>query len=199
MEQGRVEGVGSTLMEVFASVPDPRGKHGRRHPLGAILGLAVCAMLCGARSLYAIGQWGRDHGTPMAGALGFTRDQTPAVSTLHEVFKRLDRQAFERALGGWLQERGLKDEEAVAIDGKKLRGIHGKQVPGVHLVSAYAHQMGIVVGQQAVEEKKNELGAVPSLLEQLDIRGHVVTGDAQFTQRQVCEDIVEKGGPTSLW
>ena len=87
----------------------------------------------------------------------------------------------------------------MAIDGKTLRGIHGKQAPGVHLVSAYAHQMGIVVGQQAVEDKGNELGAVSSLLEQLDIRGHVVTGDAQFTQRQVCEDIVEKGATTSLW
>ena len=199
MEEGRAERVVGTLMEVFASVPDPRGKHGRRHPLGAILGLAVCAMLCGARSLYAIGQWGRDHGTPMASALGFTREQTPAVSTLHAVFKRLDRPAFEGALGGWLQERGLKDEEAVAIDGKTLRGIHGKQVPGVHLVSAYAHQMGIVVGQQAVEDKGSELGAVSSLLEQLDIRGHVVTGDAQFTQRRVCEDIVKKGATICLW
>ncbi|MDP6495490.1 MAG: ISAs1 family transposase [Dehalococcoidia bacterium] len=198
MERDTVEQAGSTLMEVFATVPDPRGKHGRRHPLGAILGLAVCAMLCGSRSLYAIWQWGRDHGAPMAGALGFTREQTPAVSTLHEVFKRLDREAFERALGGWLQERGLKTGDAVAVDGKTLRGIHGEQLPGVHLVSAYAHQMGIVIGQQAVADKENELGAVTALLEQLDIQGQVVTGDAQFTQRQVCEDIVEKRGTICL-
>jgi diphthamide synthase (EF-2-diphthine--ammonia ligase) len=134
----------------------------------------------------------------MAGALGFTREQTPAVSTLHEVFKRLDREAFERALGGWLQERGLKTGDAVAVDGKTLRGIHGEQLPGVHLVSAYAHQMGIVIGQQAVADKENELGAVTALLEQLDIQGQVVTGDAQFTQRQVCEDIVEKRGTICL-
>jgi len=186
-----------SLMEVLASLPDPRSAHGRRHPLGAILGLAVCAMLCGARSLYAISQWGRDQGTEVSQALGFTRERTPCVSTLHQVFSRLDRDSFELVLGRWLQERGLKVGEVVAIDGKTLRGIHGEQLPGVHLVAAYAHQAGIVVGQQAVGEKGNELGAIPGLLSQLDLRGRVVTGDAQFTQREECRQIVGKGGITS--
>lgn len=188
---------GPSLMEVLSSVVDPRSAHGRRHPLGAVLTLAVCAMLCGARSLYAISQWGRDHGSEMAQALGFTRDRTPCVSTLHQVFSRLDREGFELALGGWLQQRGLKVAEAVAVDGKTLRGIHGEQLPGVHLVAAYAHQAGIVVGQQAVGERQNELGALQGLLSQLDLRNRVVTGDAQFTQRGVCREIVAKGGTTS--
>ena len=186
------------LMEVLVAVPDPRAAHGRRHPLGAVLALAVCAMLCGARSLYAISQWGRDQGGDMARALGFTRERTPCVSTLHEVFIRMDRESFELALGGWLQEGGLKAGEAVAVDGKTLRGIHGEQLPGVHLVAAYAHQSGIVVGQQAVGEKQNELGALPGLLDQLDLRGLVITGDAQFTQRKECRVITEKGGTTFL-
>jgi len=188
---------GQSLMEVLASLPDPRSAHGRRHPLGAILGLAVCAMLCGARSLYAISQWGRDQGTEVARALGFTRERTPCVSTLHQVFSRLDRERFESALGRWLQERGLKAGEAVAIDGKSLRGIHGEQLPGVHLVAAYAHQTGIVVGQQTVGEKRNELDALDGLLSHLELRGRVVTGDAQFTQREECRRIVGKGGTTS--
>ena len=187
-----------SLIEVLGRVPDPRSAHGRRHPLGAILGLAVCAMLCGARSLYAISQWGRDQGEEVSEALGFTRQRTPCVSTLHQVFSRLDREAFERELGRWLQERGLSEGEAVAIDGKALRGIHGDQLPGVHLVAAYAHQAGIVVGQQAVGEKKNELDAVAGLLGQLDLEGRVVTGDAQFTQREVCQRVVAQGGTTSL-
>ena len=199
MEQRKVGVLGHSLMETFASVPDPRSAHGRRHPLDAILALAVCAMLCGSRSLYAIGQWGRDHGSGMAGALGFTRERTPCVSTLHEVFSRLDVEAFERALGGWLQKRGLKAAEALGVDGKTLRGIHGEELPGVHLVSAYAHQMGIVAGQQAVADKGNELGALSGLLEQLDLAGRVVTGDAQFTQRKVCQDIVKKGATTCSW
>ena len=190
--------VARSLIEVLGSVPDPRSVHGLRHPLGAVLALAVCAMLCGARSLYAISQWGRDQGGDMAHALGFTRERTPCVSTLHEVFSRLDRESFELALGGWLQEGGLKAGEAVAVDGKTLRGIHGEQLPGVHLVAAYAHQSGIVVGQQAVGEKQNELGALPGLLDQLDLRGLVITGDAQFTQRKECRMITEKGGTTFL-
>ncbi len=190
--------VARSLIEVLGSVPDPRSAHGLRHPLGAVLALAVCAMLCGARSLYAISQWGRDQGGDMAHALGFTRERTPCVSTLHEVFSRLDRESFELALGGWLQEGGLKAGEAVAVDGKTLRGIHGEQLPGVHLVAAYAHQSGIVVGQQAVGEKQNELGALPGLLDQLDLRGLVITGDAQFTQRKECRMITEKGGTTFL-
>ena len=192
------EGIGDlTLLEVMARLPDPRSGHGRRHPLGAILGLAVCAMLCGCRSLYAISQWGRDQGLEVSQALGFTRERTPCVSTLHQVFSRLDREAFELLLGQWLGERGLKAGEALAIDGKRLRGIHGEQLPGVHLVAAYAHQSGIVLGQQAVADKRNELEAVHQLLARLDLQGRVITGDAQFTQREVCRSIVAKGGTTS--
>ena len=169
MKEERLGRDGRSLMEVFDSLSDPRSAHGKRHPLGAILGLAVCAMLCGARSLYAISQWGRDQGREVSQALGFTRERTPYVSTLHQIFSRLDRECFELALGKWLQERSLQDGEAVAIDGKTLRGIHGSQLPGVHLVAAYAHQSGIVIGQQAVEEKKSELDALPQLLGQLDL------------------------------
>lgn len=190
---------GTPLMDVLSCLPDPRSAHGRRHPLGAILTLAVCAMLCGARSLYAISQWGRDQGGEMSHALGFTRERTPCVSTLHQVFSRLDRERFESALGRWLQERGLKvgGAVAIAVDGKTLRGIHGELLPGVHLVAAYVHQSGIVVGQQAVAGKGNELGALDGLLSQLELRGRVVTGDAQFTQREFCQEIVDKGGTTS--
>jgi len=196
MVEEKREKAAQSLMEVLSSVPDPRSAHGRRHPVGAILALAVCAMLCGARSLYAISQWGRDQDREMAQALGFTRDRTPCVSTLHRVFSRLDRERFEGALGGWLQQRGLQGPEGIAVDGKTLRGIHGGELPGVHLVAAYAHQSGIVVGQQAVREKENELGAIAGLLDQLDLRGRVITGDAQFTQRKVCRQVVGKGGIT---
>lgn len=195
-EEVRIGGL--SLLEVMGRVPDPRSGHGRRHPLAAILGLAVCAMLCGSRSLYAISQWGRDQGAEVSRALGFTRDRTPCVSTLHQVFTRLDAEAFEGLLGQWLQERGMAQGEALAIDGKRLRGIHGEQLPGVHLVAAYAQQTGIVLGQRAVAEKRNELEAVFPLLEKLDLTGRVVTGDAQFAQRNVCRSIVAKGDTTSF-
>ncbi|MBI4506128.1 MAG: transposase family protein [Chloroflexi bacterium] len=86
------------LLDTFAAVPDPRSAQGRRHPLGAILTLATAAMLAGARTLYDIWQWGRIQEPAVVRALGFTREKTPAVSTLHRVFRALDVDAFEAPL-----------------------------------------------------------------------------------------------------
>ena len=118
------------LREALDGVPDHRKSQGRRHPLGAILSLAVCAMLCGARSLYAIAQWGRDHGAATGQLLGFRPGKTPCVATFHRVFKDLDVDAFETVLGEWLTNNGLELGETLSLDGKTLRGIHGEGVPG---------------------------------------------------------------------
>lgn len=134
-------------MTAFATVPDPRSRHGRRHPLPAILALATAAMLSGARSLYAIAQWGRLQPPAVVAALGFTRTQTPAVSTLHLVFRDLDATAFETALNQWARATLGDDEGAIAIDGKGLRGIHGAELPGVRLVAAYSDGAGLVLAQ----------------------------------------------------
>src|ERR1700675_661833 len=90
-----------SLYEAFGEVPDPRKASGRRHPLQAILTLAAVAMLSGSRSLYAIAQFGRDRGKEFAGALGFTRETTPACTTLHYLFVALDKVAFEEAIARW--------------------------------------------------------------------------------------------------
>lgn len=141
------EDVGRRLLAAFATVPDPRKRRGRRHPLPAILALATAAMLSGARSLYAIWQWGRLQDPATVAALGFTRAQTPAVSTLHEVFSQLDAQAFEQAVQTWAQAQFGERQGAIAIDGKGLRGIHGEQLPGVRLVAAYSDEAGLVLAQ----------------------------------------------------
>ena len=88
----------------------PPGIAGRRHPLPAILTLAVCAMLSGARSLYAIHQWGRQQDAATVQAMGFTRPRTPAVGSLHTVFRRLDAAAFETALA-WVEPGGTAGRE----------------------------------------------------------------------------------------
>jgi hypothetical protein len=141
------EAFGRSLLEAFARVPDPRQRRGRRHPLPALLALAAAAMLSGARSLYAIAQWGRLQPPGTVRALGFTRDRTPSVSTLHEVFRALDVAAFEAALAAWAQAGGGDRWETVAIDGKALRGIHGEELPGVRLVAAYSDRAGRVLAQ----------------------------------------------------
>lgn len=137
---------GERLLTALAAVPDPRSPHGRRHPLPAILALATAAMLSGARSLSAIAQWGRLQPPAVIATLGFTRTRTPAVSTLHLVFRALDAGAFEATLSQWARHQ-LGDEEAIAIDGKGRRGMHGEELPGVRLVAADSAGAGLVLAQ----------------------------------------------------
>lgn len=147
----KTEELGPRLVRALAEMPDPRSRHGRRHPLPAILALATVAMLCGARSLYAIAQWGREQPEVVVRALGFTRGRTPGVATLHRVFKTLDVDAFEAQMGRWAHAALGGRGEAIAIDGKALRGIHGEELPGVRLVAAYDVQTGLVLAQKGGE------------------------------------------------
>ena len=138
---------GPGLLEALREIEDPRKPKGMRHPLPAVLALSICAMLSGARSLYAIAQSGREH-PQFAQSLGFSRERTPCVATLHHVFRRLDVDAFESVMGRWAQECLGEGEATIAIDGKALRGIHGGELPGVRLVAAYAGESGLVLGQK---------------------------------------------------
>ncbi len=147
---------GRSLQAAFAAVPDFRARSGRRHPLPAILTLAVCAMLSGARSLYAIHQWGRCQDGATVAALGFTHPKTPAVSCLHRVFRGLDVAAFEQAVARWSRQYLARDaggRVAIAVDGKALRGIHGEELPGVRLVAGHAHGSGLTVGQKGGQDR----------------------------------------------
>src|SRR5262245_64249027 len=94
-----------SLLHVLAEVPDPRSRHGRRHPLSAILSLAVVAMLAGAKGYQAIAQFGREKGFALAHALGFRRGKTPTKSTFSVLFRSLDVNAFEQALSRWIASR----------------------------------------------------------------------------------------------
>jgi len=186
-----------SLWEVFAEVPDPRDSQGRRHPLPAVLTLATVAMLSGARSLYAIAQFGRDRGKAFAEALGFTRDVPPCCATLHYLFAALDRKAFERAIRRWTAGRVAAGWRSVSLDGKTLRGVQGHQVPGVHLLAAYAHEAKTVLDQIPVNAKTNEHKTALELLNLIPVEGKVVTGDAMFCQRDLSRKIGKKGGTGS--
>ncbi len=151
-KQEDLEKMVKSLLEAFDSIPDPRGKYGKRHPLPAILALATAAMISGARSLYAIFQWGRLQPAEVAIILGFVNKngqakKTPCVATLHRVFKRLEIVQFEAALRAWARQN-LGDEEAIAIDAKGLLGIHGEELPGVRLLAAFTPQSGLVLAQK---------------------------------------------------
>ena len=143
-----------SLIDVLAEIPDFRQPRGKRHPLAAILALACSAMLCGYRSYTAIAEWGRHDGEPLGRALGFTR-RPPCAATLHAVFRHVDREVLEAKLGMWAEGllTGRKTpegpEDAIAIDGKTLRGSQKQGAPGAHRLSAFAHRLGLTLAQQA--------------------------------------------------
>jgi DDE_Tnp_1-associated/Transposase DDE domain len=184
-----------SLLEELAQVPDPRSRRGTRHPLPAILGLTVLAMLTGCKSYTAVAQFGRDKGAPLAWALGFRRGKTPTKSRLSTLFRRLDVAAFEAALSHWVAARlGSPDGLHVCIDGQTVRGSRDGDVPGHHLVAAYAPAAQAVLAQVRVDAKTNEHKAALELLGVLPVKGCIVTGDAAFCQRDLCAKIVAGGG-----
>jgi predicted transposase YbfD/YdcC len=189
-----------SLLEVLAPLPDPRSRHGRRHPLPAVLSLVVLAVLRGARGPTAIAQFGRDHGLSLAHALGFTRGPSIGASALADLLRCLDADALEASLSRWVASRlpegvGL----VVSLDGKTLRGSKDGDVPGQHLVAAYAPHVKAVLAQIRVDAKTNEHKAALRLLGILPVKGRVVVGDAMFCQRDLCEEVIERGGDYVLF
>jgi DDE_Tnp_1-associated/Transposase DDE domain len=185
---------GLSLQEVFAALPDPRDRRGLRHPLGALLCLTAVATLAGMRGLEAIAQFARDHGLAFRLALGFTRLDSPCKGALSVLFRKLDINAYEQALARWVLARCPELGAAIALDGKTLRGSARHGAPGVHLLAAYAPKVAAVLGQLRVEGKTNEHNAALQLLGILPLEGKVVTGDALFCQKDVCEQVLERGG-----
>src|SRR5215510_12186648 len=178
------------LLAVFAGIPDVRSRRGIRHPLPSILALACCAMLCGARSYSAIAEWECNYGAHIARALGF-RHTPRCAATLHRIFRRLDCAGFEAQLGAWAESieasmplgagRPHAAEPAVALDSKTLRGSRKQGAPGVHLLSALSHHVGLTLAQQAVDDKSNEITHLETVLRQLVLQGRVLTMDALLT------------------
>ncbi|AMV26072.1 Transposase DDE domain protein [Gemmata sp. SH-PL17] len=184
-----------TLHEAFAALPEPRGTHGLIHPLPAVTGLVVLAMLMGRKSLQGIARFGRQHGAPLAHALGFRRGKTPAASTLSRTLRRFDAPQLEATISQWIRDRiAPRAFEQISIDGKTLRGSRDGDVPGQHLVAAYAPAVEAVLAQVRVGSKTNEHKAALGLLGILPLQGRVVVGDAMFCQRDVAEQVIDRGG-----
>lgn len=187
------------LMDVLAQIKDPRQSSGKRYSLAAVLAVAVAAMLCGYKSYSAIAQWGRNYGQQLAGALGFKAGKTPCAATFYNIFSRLDKQAVEQQLGMWAQSLCSQSPaadayQAIAIDGKSLRGAKKQGAPAAHLLSAVGHGLGLTLLQVAVADKTNEITAIQELLQGLILKDKVITVDALLTQVEVAQTILDQGG-----
>jgi predicted transposase YbfD/YdcC len=179
----------------FEDLTDPRLARTRRHHLQDILVIALCGLIANADSWADIERYGRTK-------LDFLRrflelpNGIPSHDTFGRVFARLDPAALVLCLRNWLADlRAKLGGEHVAIDGKTLRGSHdGEARPNaLHLVSAWACEARLFLGQLAVAEKSNEITAIPQLLELLDLEGDTVTIDAMGCQKEIAETIVAKG------
>ena len=184
------------LLDMLAEVPDPRKKKGRRHPLAAMLAATVVGLLCGQRSYTQIAKWARLY-PDLRQALGFTAKQTPAASTFHYLYRRLDITAVEKTLTQWTTQTlatsdiSTADLKALAIDGKTLGNSHTEDARRTHLLAAIFHELGIPVAECAVSEKTNEIPVSIELLKAFDVSGLVITTDALLTQRKFCQEILD--------
>lgn len=185
------------LLKHLAQIPDPRGRQGRRFSLSAMLATIVCATLCGARGYEGIAGWIHAQEPRVWHWLGYFR-KPPSANAFRNLLMALAPGALEAAVGDWIKEvlgeRAADSLQAVALDGKSLRGTSAAGQQLVHLLSVMDHATGYVLGQVQVADKSNEIVAAPQLLKTLVLEGRIVTADALHCQRQLCRQIIDSGG-----
>lgn len=182
------------LMQQIRQLRDPRKPRGVRHPLEVVMGIAICAVLCGARGFRGIADWAAGLRVQDLERFGTRREQPPSEPTIRRMMQAVDAQEVDTKLGAWiLADKSLRDK-ALALDGKTLRGTRNGEQAGLHLLSAVLHKEGIILAQQPVDEKTNEITQVQPLIQKLDLTGAVITADALLTQREFATHLVESKG-----
>lgn len=185
--------VGS-LRKHFRSLKDPRVVGRARHRLLDIIVLALCGVIANCDDWPDIALFARQRETWFRRFLALPQG-IPSHDTFERVFAALDPRAFERCCVAWLHEVSeLLGVAQIAIDGKTLRGSAGAGIKPLHIVSAWATQVRLSLGQVAVDGKSNEITAIPQLLDLLDLKGALVTIDAIGCQKAIAQKIVAKGG-----
>lgn len=174
------------LLERLERLEDPRKRRGIRHPLISTIAVAICAVLSGARSFAAIGEWSADLSQDLLQRLGcyFHPEKRmyihPSEPTLRRHLQSIDAEKLDEILNQWLVEQ--TDPDAIAVDGKTLKGAKDANGKQLHLMAAILHKEGVVVSQRSVDNKTNEITEFQPLLDSLELKGKVVTADALHTQ-----------------
>lgn len=183
-----------SLTNHFAELSDPRIERQKLHQLKDILVIAICAMLCGADNWVEIERFGKAKAAWFTNMLGLAQG-IPSHDTFGKVFAALDANQFEACFIRWMQAIVSRlAGKLIAVDGKRVRNSHdsaqGKSA--IHLVGAYASEMGLLLGQIKTEDKSNEITAIPALLSQLALAGCIVTIDAMGTQKAIAKQVIEQ-------
>jgi hypothetical protein len=165
-----------------------------------LLTLCLVAILAGHTTPEAIAQFGRLRQKRLGHALGFKNGNMPCPNTIAGLLRKLDADHLDRIIGAWLGDRHPDGWDHIALDGKRLCGSRDGDVPGTHLLAAYAPQASAVLAQMTVEATTNEHKAALRLLDVLPpLGGTVVTADAMFTHADVCAKVLQKGGDYILY
>lgn len=189
------------IVASFSTLEDPRSHINRRHPLPSILVIAVLAVLAGAAGPTAITRWAKLKEDFLTGTLDLPNG-IPGKDVFRRVLMMLKPEAFEAAFNAWIArlrdeataETGV-DRPIVSIDGKTARRSHDAKddLGPLHVVTAWAGDSGLALGQEVCAEKSNEITAIPELLKKIDVRGGIVTIDAMGTQKAIAEEIIRGG------
>jgi len=178
----------SSLVECLNEIEDYRTGNGKRHDLVEVLVIAICAIFANVEGFEDMAEWARKKEAWLRGFLRLEKG-IPSHDTFNRIFRILDPKQFEQVFRRWVGGVVGALRENVAIDGKALRGSAPAGDSAVHMVSAFATGLGLVLGQEKVADKSNEITAIPKLLEALAIRGCLVSIDAMGTQREIARSI----------
>jgi len=183
-----------SLLEYFADLPEPRIDRCKKHALTDIITIAILASICGAEHFTEMEEFGKRKEEWLKSFLEL-KNGIPTHDTFARVFAALKPSAFQEGFVRWVQAVATATEgEVIAIDGKTARRSHNKGagIGALHIVSAWATRNRLVLGQIKVDEKTNEITAVPELLRFLEIKGCIVTVDALNTQKDIANEIREQ-------
>jgi predicted transposase YbfD/YdcC len=184
------------LIKRLQTIADPRRQGANlKHPLVDVIMLGFCGVLAGGEDFGEIAEWAKEQ----AGVLGTFLELPhgiPSHDTLNRVFALLQPATLQEVLLPWLLERRELPGEWIHVDGKTLRRTRcqSQKLKALHVVSAWAGQTGLTLGQVAVDAKTTEITAMPELLKLLDLHEKIVTTDAMGCQKEVAQTIVEGGG-----
>jgi predicted transposase YbfD/YdcC len=185
----------TSFLSHFAALRDPRQTAKVLYPLPEVLLLLLCATIAGADDFVEISLWGTEHQSFLRRFLPFHHG-TPSHDTLCEVIAALDPALFKACFLAWVEQLRAREPEVIAVDGKTSRRSHArtKGRGPLHTVSAWATRQRLVLGQEAVAAKSNEITAIPLLLQRLELNGALVTIDAIGTRSEIAQTIIDRGG-----